>query len=198
MREPDKDTESLVRTFICIDIPASIKTRMEDLQVKLRRAGGQVSWVRPSNIHLTIKFLGNVAAARLAAVCEGVTRATHTISHFQLGVSGAGAFPSARSPRVLWVGLAETAPDLQLLYENVEDEMFRLGFPRESRPFSPHLTIGRLKSRENAQRLGEMITAIGFESEGFDAREVIVMRSSLRPTGAIYTPIEIIRIGGSA
>ncbi|HEY6333307.1 MAG TPA: RNA 2',3'-cyclic phosphodiesterase [Blastocatellia bacterium] len=195
MKESDKERDDSVRTFICIDIPGSIKARIEELQGKLRQVGGQVSWVKSSNIHLTIKFLGNVPTSQVAAVCEGVRRAAGSVNPFRVEVSGSGGFPSSRSPSVLWVGLAESAPELQRLYENVEYEMFRLKFPRESRPFSPHLTIGRLRTRENAQRLGEMITAVGFDPEGFDAREVIVMRSNLKPTGAIYTPIETLPIG---
>ena len=193
-KEPSQDKEANVRTFICIDIPAEIKLRMEKLQATLRSAGGQVSWTRPNNIHLTLKFLGNVPAARVAAVCSGVRTACQGIGSFKVTVSGAGCFPSPRSPRVLWVGLAK-APELVSLYESVEDAMSSLGFDRETRTFSPHLTIGRLRSRENAQRLGELITSIGFESETFEAREVIVMRSSLKPTGAIYTPLDVIPLG---
>lgn len=187
-----KENEPHLRVFICIDIPESIKTRLASLQSCLKSTGGEVSWVKPANIHLTLKFLGNVAQSRIAAVCDAVRQAAEVSGPFELEVGGAGGFPSSRAPRVLWVGLTDLPPDLVRLYNAVEDRMFKLGFEREGRKFSPHLTIGRLRSQQNARQLGERITASGFEPEQFSATEVIVMRSNLKPTGAVYTPLEII------
>jgi 2'-5' RNA ligase len=184
-----------VRTFICIDIPGSIKTRIEGLQQGLRRIDAPVSWVKPSNIHLTLKFLGAVEERRIARVCEAASRAARSTGPIAITIAGAGCFPSARSPRVLWIGLEEIPAGLKTLYDAMETEMAGCGFPRESRRFGPHLTIGRLRSQHNGRLLSEALVSTGFEPETFDAREIIVMRSNLNPKGSIYTPLAVVPLG---
>ncbi|MEK6408638.1 MAG: RNA 2',3'-cyclic phosphodiesterase [Acidobacteriota bacterium] len=185
---------TVVRTFICIEISESIKERIGQLQKTLREIEGQVSWTKPSNIHLTLKFLGDVEATRIDAVCKAVQRAAGGISPFEVEAGGTGCFPSPRSPRVLWVGFSVVPEPLKQLYENIEDELAREGFPREKRKFSPHLTIGRIRTSHNAARVAEELIAVGFKSETFKATEVIAMRSDLRPTGSIYTPQAVIKL----
>src|SRR5215216_3421488 len=102
-RRDSPSQPDMVRTFICIEVPETIKSRIQTLQQQLRHTEAQVSWTRPANIHLTIKFLGDVEESRLETVCEAVERAAGPISEFDIEVRGAGCFPSARSPRVLWV-----------------------------------------------------------------------------------------------
>jgi len=187
-----KVNHATVRTFICIEIPGSIKTRIEDLQRVLKQIDAAVSWVKPSNIHLTLKFLGAVEESRIQRVCEAAGRASRSTGPIELTIAGAGCFPSARSPRVLWIGLKEVPAGLKTLYEAIEKEMAGCGFARESRRFGPHLTIGRLRSQQNARHLSEMLISTGFQDEGFEAREVIVMRSNLNPKGSIYTPLAVL------
>lgn len=182
-----------IRTFICIEIPETVKARIERLQQQLRRSEAQVSWTRPSNIHLTIKFLGDVQAAKLEAIRTAVERAASNISAFEIEVGGAGCFPSPKNPRVLWVGLTHVPDSLKQLRDNVEDELFREGFPREQKRFSPHLTIGRVRSPRGASEVAERLIASGFDNESFQAGEVIVMRSDLKPTGSVYTPQAVIK-----
>lgn len=177
-----------VRTFICIEIPDSIRARIDRLQTTLKDIDGQVSWTKPSNIHLTLKFLGEVEASRIPRVCDAVERAAKGIARFEIEVGGAGCFPSIRNPRVLWVGFSEVPEPLKRLYDNIEDELDREGFAREKRKFSPHLTIGRVRTQKNATELAEALIASDFKAETFKATEVIVMRSDLKPTGSIYTP----------
>src|SRR5262249_31476646 len=147
----------------------------------------QVSWVRPSNVHLTLKFLGGVSQEKIEPLSEAVERASRNIPTFELEVGGTGCFPSVRSPRVLWVGLGSLPDPLVNLYDNLEQEVAALGFEREKRRFAPHLTIGRLRSPRNGAELAQKLIEIGFEPQSFLAREVIVMRSQLKPTGSIYT-----------
>jgi 2'-5' RNA ligase len=184
----DTEPNDVIRTFICIEIPQSIKERINRLQEILRQIDAQISWTKPSNIHLTLKFLGGVEAARIERVKKALERAASGIGPFEVEVSGSGCFPSARSPRVLWVGFANVPEQLQQLYSNIEDELAREGFNREKRKFSPHLTIGRIRTPHNAARVAEALTASGFESETFKATDVILMRSDLKPTGSVYTP----------
>lgn len=185
---------SVVRTFISIEISQSIKERIGRLQETLREIEAHVSWTKPSNIHLTLKFLGGVEATRVDAVCKALERAAGGIGPFEIEVSGAGCFPSPRSPRVLWVGFSVVPEPLEQLYASIEDKLAREGFPREKRKFSPHLTIGRVRTPHNAARIADELIAVGFTSETFTVAEVIVMRSDLKPTGSIYTPQALIKL----
>jgi 2'-5' RNA ligase len=177
-----------MRAFICIDVPDSIRSRAGDLQRRLQSIGADVSWVKPSNLHLTLKFLGHVSPERLNEARAALERAVRSASRFEIEVGGTGCFPSARSPRVLWIGLGAVPDQLLRLHDAIESEMEAIGFQREPKPFTPHLTIGRLRSGRNAARLAQELLAAGFEPERFTARQVILMRSDLRPAGAIYTP----------
>jgi len=188
-KPPAAEGKELIRTFVCIEIPDSIKQKMEDLENRLRRIDAQVSWVKPSNVHLTLKFLGGVAADMIEAVSAAVERSARATTTFELEVQGTGCFPSPRSPRVFWVGLGSLPDALVQLYTSLEQELARLGFEREKRRFAPHLTIGRLRTPRNGAELAQKLIDIGFESEKFVAREVVVMRSQLKPTGSIYTPL---------
>jgi 2'-5' RNA ligase len=190
----DNEPTDVIRTFICIEIPQSIKERINRLQEILRQIDAQISWTKPSNIHLTLKFLGGVEATRIERVKKALERAANGIGPFEVEMSGSGCFPSARSPRVLWVGFSNVPELLQHLYSNIEDELAREGFEREKRKFSPHLTIGRIRAPHNSARVAEALIATGFESETLIATEVILMRSDLKPTGSIYTPQAVLRL----
>lgn len=194
MTRSNPEKTDTVRTFICVEIPDSIKERIDHLQKTLKAIEAQVSWTRASNIHLTLKFLGAVDATRIQKVTSAVQRASVGISPFEIEVSGAGCFPSPRSPRVLWIGLSEVPQALKQLSANLEDELAREGFAREKRKFSPHLTIARLRGPKNATQLAEALIESGFSAEAFKATQVIVMRSDLTPTGSIYTPQAVIKL----
>jgi 2'-5' RNA ligase len=177
-----------IRTFVCIEVPAPIRARIEALQRALRLGDVPISWVKPANIHLTIKFLGDVAASRMDDVCRAVERACADIPPFAITVEGAGGFPSARSPRVLWVGLNPLPDELRKLHSNIEAALEREGFAREAKRFAPHLTMARVRDPFKARATVEALMATGFSAETFAATEVIVMRSDLHPSGSIYTP----------
>jgi RNA 2',3'-cyclic 3'-phosphodiesterase len=184
----EKPRQETIRTFICIEIPDSIKSRIGKLQETLRQIDAQISWTKPSNIHLTLKFLGGVSATRLERIKKAVKTAAEGINPFDIEVSGSGCFPSPRNPRVLWVGIGDVPEELQRLYANLEDELAGIGFEHEKRKFSPHLTIGRVRTPQNASRVADSLIAGRFAAERFHATEVVVMRSDLKPTGSIYTP----------
>ena len=188
----DGQNKDSIRTFVCIEIPDSIKQRLEDLENQLRRVDAQVSWVKPSNVHLTLKFLGGVPVDRIDSVAEAAERASRGARVFDIEVGGAGCFPSPRNPRVFWVGLTALPEDLVRLHGRLEAELEPLGFEREARRFAPHLTIGRLRSPGTGAELARTLIDIGFEPQRFVARDLIVMRSQLKPTGSIYTPIKTI------
>ena len=189
-----RSDDEIIRTFVCIDISASIRERIGALQRSLQRGGAQASWVKPSNIHLTLKFLGGVSQSQITRLNGAVERAAASISPFRVTVGGVGCFPSAHSPRVLWVGLTDVPEPLARLHARIEDEMAGEGFPREAKTFSPHLTIARLRAPRNARQLADALMASGFEAESFGATEVLVMRSDLKPNGAVYTPQAVIKL----
>ncbi|MFL6276234.1 MAG: RNA 2',3'-cyclic phosphodiesterase [Blastocatellia bacterium] len=181
-----------IRTFVCIEVPPTVKARIEALQGTLRHSGVPISWVKPANIHLTIKFLGDVAASRIADVSRAVERACQAVSAFDITVTGAGCFPSLKSPRVLWVGLDPMPDALRRLHANIEAELEREGFAREARGFAAHLTMARVRDPFKARPTVEALLAAGFAAETFSATEVIVMRSDLHPAGSIYAPQAVV------
>jgi RNA 2',3'-cyclic 3'-phosphodiesterase len=185
-----------IRAFICIDIPESVKGRIEELQRRLRQIEAQVSWVKPANLHLTLKFLGDVPPAKIPQVAAAAKRATGSCSPFQVTVGSTGCFPSPRNPSVLWIGISQMPGSLTCLRDTIEEELRRQGFAREAKPFKPHLTIARLRNPRNAQHLADAFMTCGFTEESFPAREVIVMRSDLSPQGSIYTPQAVIPLKG--
>ena len=179
----------MIRTFICIEIPVSIKKRLDELEQKLKRMDAQVSWVKSSNIHLTLKFLGEIPQSKVASICSVVERAVSDTDPFDIEVGGAGCFPNARNPRVLWVGLTGIPDEMARLHAAIENGLLVEGFPKEGKKFSPHLTIGRFRSPKNADKIIEELTSAGFANESYRASEVIVMRSDLNPGGSVYTPL---------
>jgi len=191
---PARGSKESIRTFICVEIPAAIKSRIEDLQRALKQPDAQISWVKPANIHLTVKFLGDVAAPRIEVVRRAVERAAESLSAFAIEVGGAGCFPNARNPRVLWVGLGQVPEALSQLHTRLENELAREGFAREPKRFAPHLTIGRARNPNQARATAEALIARGFAPVAFQASEIIVMRSDLRPAGSIYTPQAVIKL----
>lgn len=180
---------NLIRTFICIEVPGSIKERIATLQQTLRQHDAKISWVKPSNIHLTLRFLGDVAAVRIPAVGAAVERAALQSRPLEIEAGTTGCFPSVKRPRVFWVGLPAVPDALADLHGWIEEELAREGFPPDDRRFSPHLTIGRVRSPQNASRVAEDLIATGFERESFHAAKVVVMRSDMNPGGSIYSPL---------
>ena len=194
-KQAEESRDDPIRTFLCIEIPEALKMRIAELQRELKQIDSQVSWVKPDNIHLTLKFLGPVAQSRIATVQRGVEHAASSCSPFEVEVASTGCFPSAHRPRVLWVGLSHVPNQFRQLHHAVDDELARAGFARESKPFSPHLTIGRVRSARGAAEVAEMLIASSFDAQKFSVNEIIIMRSDLNPSGSVYTPQATIRLG---
>jgi 2'-5' RNA ligase len=187
-KAPATRSETL-RLFLCIDLPDEVKDQIGSLQQRLRKIDASVSWTRPSNVHLTLKFLGSVPKARVGSVCRATEEAATAINEFDIEVAGTGCFPSTKNPRVFWIGLQDLPHELIELHTAVERAFEREGFDRETRNFSPHLTIGRMRGPHNARLVAEQLVLAGFGPFQFRAREVIAMQSTLNPAGSIYTPL---------
>jgi 2'-5' RNA ligase len=188
-------SSDVIRTFVCIEVPEGVRSRIAGLQLALRQEEARVSWVKPENIHLTLKFLGPVAADRIPSVVRSVSSAASGIEPFEIEVAGTGCFPSPRNPKVFWVGLEQVPEPLKRLQADIDSNLFREGFPREERGFSPHLTIGRVREPARARTAAENLMKLGFDSRRYTASEVIVMRSDLKPTGSVYTRQGTVTLG---
>src|SRR5690349_1624529 len=135
-----------VRTFIAIDPGKKIRDRLVALQEKFAQEGVSAKWVEPQNLHLTLLFLGEVSLLTVPKVCQVVTAAAGEMSAFGMTIEHAGCFGSPRRPRTLWVGVGDGAPEVTDLHARLEDPLLDLGcYRREARPFTPHLTIGRIE-----------------------------------------------------
>lgn len=194
---------SVVRAFIAVDLPDDLRQALgrvsRHLQEELK--GVPIRWVPPENIHLTLKFLGEVSTRNLPLLQEMLRGEVADRRPFEFGVGELGAFPDLKQPRVIWVGVK--GPDeLDALHYVIETAMERLGYARESRPFTPHLTLGRLSRNAGPQdirRVSEVLrkTKVGFLGSA-RVEEVHLYRSDLYPTGAVYTRLFTAPLAGEA
>lgn len=182
-----------MRTFIAIEIPEDIRTKIASFQNKLKNSRAFISWVKPDNIHVTLKFLGEIKDDSLPGIELAVERIAGQCTSFPIAVLGQGGFPSLRRPRVLWVGIKEGGSLVQSMAKILEDEMQKIGFARENRDFNPHLTIGRVKSQAHIEQVTRLMESDQFNGGTFTAQEIVIMKSDLKSTGAVYTPLKKIR-----
>lgn len=163
---------------------------MKTVQSSLDRGFKGVSWVRPDSIHLTLKFLGEIDDGKVREAGLALGKAATGIGPFMLEIEGVGAFPNARNPRVVWVGV-KASQGLCALQRAVEVNLQSIGFEAEERPFTPHLTLCRIKSPDDGRALGRLITETKPEAKAaFTVSSFAFMKSVLKPSGAEYTPIQ--------
>ncbi len=178
----------MVRSFVRLGIGADVRHRMAEVQQRLQAAKASVRWVAAENLHVTLKFLGDIAEDRVSEVLDALGRAAENVEPFAMCAGGLGAFPNLRRPRVVWAGVGDGAEQATKLAEAVERELRSLGFQREKRPFSAHITLGRVKSFVGASALTGLIREHAdaeFGTIGVD--EIALMQSDLRPSGAVYS-----------
>jgi len=178
-----------VRTFVAVEMPENIRRQFGEVESRLMKADAHVKWVEPHHIHITMKFLGEIDEDRLVDVFRGVEEGVRGLGPFEASLAGLGAFPNLKRPRVVWVGVDRGKDLLATLQKKVEDSICRFGFPKEDRSFSPHLTIGRVKSPRGLPELVEAIMGTHFETVSFGVKEVVVMESTLTSAGPIYSPL---------
>ena len=181
-----------VRAFVAIELPSSVKSALSQLQDNLKRSEhASVKWVNTGSIHLTLKFLGNIATETIPELTKVLSEAARGITPFHLELGELGVFPNLRAPRVVWVGLRGETATLSVLQENIESALIPLGFPPESRAFSPHLTLGRVREKASPSErrsLGQAVASPKVASmESFTVDSLSLMRSTLTREGAVYT-----------
>jgi 2'-5' RNA ligase len=190
-----------MRMFVAADVSSDIIGRSKKLIAKLEKAGVDARWTTNETMHLSLKFLGEVKDNRTMEVCQAVERSVCGVEPFTFSCLGAGGFPHNERPRVLWMGIDDGREELCALQARVEDELAAIGFRHESRTYSPHLTIGRMRrSKEEATTIGETLGEL-VEFDGGEAvvDELVLYASYLdRRVGATYEVLGRVRIPGEA
>ena len=187
-----------IRTFIAINIPDHVREAIREFQKKLKEHRADVKWVRPESIHITLKFLGDVEIGRIDKIAHAVQDAVKDTEPFAVSVSGVGMFPNERRPRVLWVGVKEGAEILSDLAGKIDHALSTMGFEKEKRKYSAHLTLGRVRSPGYIEKTVKDMRSMGFESEPFTVGSIEVMKSQLLKTGALYTALHHIKLKGAS
>ena len=178
-----------IRTFIAVDLAEGVRNRLTALQEQLGRSAGGVKWTQAENLHLTLLFLGDVEELEVVSICRVVQQRAQKHSPFTIDVSGLGAFPNLRRPKILWVGISEGVPELRALHADLEDGLLDLGcYRREEREYTPHLTLGRLSHDDRADEWGPILSKhADWEGGTTPVDEVLVMASEMRRGGPEYS-----------
>ncbi len=179
-----------IRTFIAIELPGNIISSIRKVQEGIKSYGFKVRWVRPENIHLTLKFLGNINEADTEKIGRAIFDAVKEYPPISLAAKGIGVFPGVKRPRVIWVGITGQVEPLIGMQKTLDDKLEAIGFPKENRPFKGHLTLARVKGKIDSKRLSEAMKEFQeFEAEPFTADQIILFKSELKPTGSVYTKL---------
>ena len=177
-----------IRSFIAIELPTGTRSSLEGITGKLKASAGDVRWVKTDDIHLTLKFLGDVEEERIPDIGGCIEQCVMGITPFTIAVRGMGAFPSDHSPQVIWIAAADESGTLSRMQLSLEDGLARLGFKKEKRPFSPHLTLGRLKSPRGKDAVRRALTEFkNADCGSCTADAVCLFKSELKPGGAVHT-----------
>lgn len=184
-----------MRLFIAIKIPDFIKEEIIKAEDALRQAGSDTKWVEDKNIHITLKFLGEVKESALPEVLSTIENLAGNNPPFQYEINGIGAFPSVKHPKILWIGIGKGKENIINLCRNLDEALDKIGFEKEKKDFHPHITIGRSRSGKNMNILSDMMqkTPIGVLKD--DVESVFLIKSSLTPKGPVYEDVKEFKLG---
>jgi RNA 2',3'-cyclic 3'-phosphodiesterase len=186
-----------LRTFTAVEITGAIRARAVELIAALDGTTADVKWVEPHNLHVTLKFLGDVHEREIAAVCSAVARGAAELKPFEVEVRGAGAFPTAARPRTVWLGVAAGDKPMVMLHDRVEDELAKLGYREEHRRFQAHITVGRVRGA--GPGIAELGTRVQQHADFLAGRmtvsKVTIFASTLTPDGPIYDVVGTAPLG---
>ena len=190
-----------IRSFIAIELPDELKSALARLQAQMKSTTqAPVKWADPYAIHLTLKFLGNIGIDKIDEITRAIESAARGIPPFHLEVKRLGVFPNPRRVQIAWVGISGEVDHLSQLQQHIESNLARLGFAPESRAFTPHLTLARLRDRaslDERQSFGQLIAGTSFEKVfGFNVDSIDLMRSQLTREGAVYSRIGSVKLKG--
>jgi 2'-5' RNA ligase len=180
----------MLRAFVAVETPGPVRSALQEIQSGLKQINIRARWVRPENIHLTLKFLGSIPAGHVPSIGHALTEAARAHAPLSLTAVGMGVFPGLRRPRVLWVGLSDRTNALSRLQQDIDARLAALGFPREAKRFRGHVTIGRFGDSGPPGPVADALKQYGARVAGaFEVREVVLFRSDLRPEGPVHTPL---------
>jgi 2'-5' RNA ligase len=197
MKDPQAEA---LRLFVAAPAPPAVQEAARETIAALRGAG-DVRWVGPERLHLTLKFLGNTDVEKVPLLRRVFAETANNFSPFVVSLGGVGAFPNVRKPQTLWLGFQGEAAPLIRLARGVEGAAASLGFPPEGRPFRAHLTLGRVRSAQGAAELGRRVAEAAARPDGaswgveWPVFEFHLVRSDLRPSGPEYTVLERFPLG---
>jgi 2'-5' RNA ligase len=183
-----------IRTFVAVDVPQQIKMELDKLIGELRPLAPDIRWVKAANLHLTLRFLGDIPVSSVKGLAAEIAANVAEFGSFDLSLSGIGGFPNLHKPRVIWLGGGDGQKPLYDLAARVEKACDDCGFGKADKPFSSHLTIGRVKFPHGNERLVSHIETLKFVSPIFPVEEVVIFKSDLMPSGPRYTRLESIRL----
>lgn len=184
-----------IRTFIAIELDPATQRHLQIIQEDLRQIGADVKWVKPKNIHLTLKFMGNVHLNQIAAIAKAIKECLRNTHKFTIELSHLGAFPQIENPRVVWVGLKNGQKESMAIATSLETHLEKLGIKKEIREFDPHITIGRLRSSRKKGALVKAIKSYSFKSTMIQpVTHVTLFKSTLTSQGPIYEILEKVSV----
>lgn len=184
-----------IRAFIACDVPETLLEKISSVQDKLKELDAAVSWTKISGIHITLKFLGDIEEGFIDRIASVILEAVKGESPFEIKIKGSGAFPNLKNPRVVWVGVGDDARRLSNIQQALDSGLKAFGYEPDEREFRPHLTLGRVKGAKGRERLSSAISGQKeIEIGSFTVDRVILYKSELKPSGAIYTKLKEIKL----
>ena len=186
------------RIFCAVELPPEIRDRLHDHARQIRETvtDAGASWSRPDNIHLTLKFFGNVPTKKLSLISDAASRAAKVSPRFQIRIGGTGVFPKPSRAQVLWIGVDDASGRLSGLQQRLDEEFASEGFAKEDRAYRPHLTIARIRKTGGARRLAETHLQMSFKQSLITVKDIVVFRSELSSKGARYTALSRHELSG--
>jgi 2'-5' RNA ligase len=180
-----------IRAFIAFELPPAVISLLDKVQQDLERLKIRARWVRPENVHLTLKFLGDINPDHIDKIGAEMTAAAFESPPVTLSVRGVGVFPGIKRPRVIWVGLGGDIRSLFAFQSRLEEKLAGAEFPKDKRPFRAHLTLGRIKQAARPAVIRQMITDYArLSSDEFICDQVFLFKSDLKPSGAVYSKLK--------
>jgi 2'-5' RNA ligase len=184
-----------IRIFLAITLPDEIKSALADASRKLQTSSADVKWVKSENFHITIKFLGDVKPDMLNTITECIRAVLCEVKSFNVRISGVGAFMKSGAPNIIWAGIQQDSGRLGTISGKIDDSLSTLGFEKENRSFSAHITLGRARSARGAEKLRDLLISMKDINIGFmKVNSISIMKSDLKPDGPVYSILNTIEI----